>query len=82
MDNPFPDLNREIMAKTKISDSVFTNLFKDPEYTIQLYRALHPEDTTSTKDDVKIVTLENVLLGLHRGRQADDFRGSAVHMVR
>lgn len=62
MGNQFPDLNREIMAKTKISDSVFTNLFKDPEYTIQLYRALHPEDTTSTKEDVTIVTLENVLL--------------------
>ena len=40
----------------------FTHLFGDPEYTLQLYRALHPEDTTSTEADLEIVTLDNQLL--------------------
>lgn len=51
-----------VLAKRTIYDSVFTNLFKAPEYTIQLYKALHPEDTTATAADVNIVTLENILL--------------------
>lgn len=51
-----------ILAKRNINDSVFTNLFKDTEYTLQLYRALHPEDTDATKDEITIVTLENILL--------------------
>ena len=32
--------------KRKIKDSVFTNLFQDKKYLLQLYKALHPEDTT------------------------------------
>lgn len=31
--------------KRNVKDSVFTYLFKQPEYTRQLYLALHPEDT-------------------------------------
>ena len=38
------------IAKRRISDSVFTHLFREPEYTLQLYQALHPEDTTATAD--------------------------------
>lgn len=44
-----------------IKDSVFTFLFKQPEYTRQLYLTLHPEDTGVTEEDCKIITLENVL---------------------
>lgn len=47
--------------KYKIKDSVFTYLFKDIEYALQLYWSLHPEDTSITEDDIKIVTIENVL---------------------
>ena len=39
------------IAKYTIKDSVFTNLFQDKKYLIQLYRALHPEDTETTEDD-------------------------------
>lgn len=49
-------------AKHKIYDSVFTNLFRIPEYTLQLYQALHPEDTETTVEQLEIVTLENILL--------------------
>ena len=44
-----------------IKDSVFTFVFKQPEYARKLYLALHPEDTGVTEADCKLVTLENVL---------------------
>ncbi|MCM1246302.1 MAG: hypothetical protein NC293_11740 [Roseburia sp.] len=50
------------MAKYKIKDSVFTNLFKDKKYLLQLYKALHPEDTNATEEQLKYVTIENILI--------------------
>ena len=47
--------------KRSVKDSVFPYLFKQPEYTRQLYLALHPEDTDVKESDFKLVTLENVL---------------------
>ncbi len=44
-----------------IKDSVFTYVFKQPEYARKLYLALHPEDTDVTEADCRLVTLENVL---------------------
>ncbi len=45
----------------KCKDTVFTKMFgdADKEYLMQLYQALHPEDKSTGKDDLKIVTLEN-----------------------
>lgn len=45
----------------KCKDTVFTKMFgdEDKEYLMQLYQALHPEDQSTGKDDLKIVTLEN-----------------------
>ena len=48
------------LLKHKAKDSVFTDLFGDVHYLIQLYRALHPEDTTSTEQDIANVTIKNV----------------------
>lgn len=47
--------------KRAIKDSVFTYLFKQPEYTRLLYLALHPEDEDVTEQDCKLITLENVI---------------------
>lgn len=47
--------------KHTIKDSVFTDLFSDPKYLLQLYKALHPEDEGVTEGDLKTVTLENVI---------------------
>ena len=47
--------------KRNVKDSVFTYLFRQPEYTRELYLSLHPEDASVTTDDMKIVTLENIL---------------------
>ncbi len=52
--------DREV-AKYIIKDSVFTSLFQDKKYLLQLYKALHPEDTDITQDKLTDVTIKNVL---------------------
>ena len=47
--------------KYTLKDSVFSYLFKQPEYARELYLALHPEDSDVTEADCKLVTLENIL---------------------
>lgn len=47
--------------KYTLKDSVFTFIFKQPEYTRQPCLVLHPEDTAVTEADCKLLTLENVL---------------------
>ncbi len=37
--------------KRGIKDSVFTYLFRDPEYQLMMYLALHPEDKTIKLDE-------------------------------
>ena len=54
--------NTELKLKRTIKDSVFTHLFGDVNYTLKMYQALHPEDTTTTVDDIKIMTIESHLL--------------------
>lgn len=41
----------------KAKDSVFTDLFKDKKYLMQLYRTLHPEDDSVTEDELTNITL-------------------------
>ena len=48
--------------KRKIKDSVFTNLFQDKKYLLQLYKALHPEDCNVTEDAIADVTIKHVLV--------------------
>ena len=52
----------EHTPKRKIKDSVFTNLFQDKKYLLQLYKALHPEDTDVTEDEIADVTIKHVLI--------------------
>ncbi len=52
----------EHTPKRKIKDSVFTNLFQDKKYLLQLYKALHPEDTEVTEDEIADVTIKHVLI--------------------
>ena len=52
-----PDLKRAV------KDSVFSYLFKEPQYSWQLYRSLHPEDDTVREEDIKLVTLANIMTG-------------------
>ena len=52
---------QEKIMKRTIKDSVFTDLFQDKKYLLQLYKALHPEDTDVTEDDLNDITIKNVL---------------------
>lgn len=52
----------ENMPKRKIKDSVFTNLFQDRKYLLQLYKALHPEDHNVTEDEIEDITIKHVLV--------------------
>ena len=53
--------DQEKIMKRTIKDSVFTDLFQDKKYLLQLYKALHPEDTDVTEDDLNDITIKNVL---------------------
>lgn len=56
----------EKFAKYTVKDSVFTSLFQDKKYLIQLYRALHPEDKETTEEELTDITIRNVLTnGIH-----------------
>lgn len=52
----------EQVAKHTAKDSLFTHLFKEPKYLLQLYQALHPEDLEATEASISNVTISNVLL--------------------
>jgi hypothetical protein len=54
-------METEIKIKRNIKDSVFSHLFRDPKYLLQLYKALHPEDTEAIEKDIQNVTIKNVL---------------------
>ena len=45
-------LNETDIAKYTIKDSVFTNLFQDKKYLIQLYKTIHPEDKDVTEAEL------------------------------
>lgn len=49
--------------KRTAKDTIFTSLFRDKEYLLQLYQALHPEDKKTKQEDLTIVTLENIMAG-------------------
>ena len=48
--------------KRNAKDTVFRDLFSDKKYLLQMYLALHPEDTNITEDDLDIVTLESIFM--------------------
>ncbi len=58
----FPPNMEEAVVKHRIKDSVFTNLFTDKKYLLQLYRALHPEDMETTEEQLENITINNVLV--------------------
>ncbi len=51
----------EEVAKHTIKDSVFTDLFQEKKYLIQLYRTLHPEDKDTTEEQLSDITIHNIM---------------------
>lgn len=69
-------IKEEEAAKHTIKDSVFTNLFQEKKYLLQLYKTLHPEDTEVTEDALSDITIHNIMtdgiyndLGFRRGNR-------------
>lgn len=60
-----PGQDEEIVKKPTVKhnckDSVFEDLFSDPHYLFQMYKTLHPEDTTSNENDIADVTIRNAM---------------------
>ena len=54
-------MDTQVKIKRTARDSVFTDLFSDPKYVLELYRTLHPEDTSTTTRDIKDAKLKCVL---------------------
>lgn len=54
-------MDNKTVIKYTIKDSVFTNLFQDKKYLLQLYKALYPEDNEITENELTDVTVKNVL---------------------
>lgn len=50
------------LPKRTVYDSVFCCMARDKKYLIQIFKALHPEDTISTSDDLKIINLQTALV--------------------
>ena len=77
----------ESTPKRKIKDSVFTDLFQNKKYLLQLYKALHPEDTEVTEDALADITIKHVLIdgdyndlgfsvGLYQNGKCDPLRST------
>ena len=43
-------------------DSIFCDLFSRPEYCLQLYQVLHPEDRDVKAEDITLVTLSSLMM--------------------
>lgn len=51
-----------VLPKRDMNNSVFCDLFGMPDSMLRFYRDIHPDDTETTEKDIRLVTLENVLL--------------------
>ena len=60
-EEPKEERKKAARVKWTVRDSVFSFLFRQPEYLRELYLALHPEDIGVREEDIRIMTLENVL---------------------
>lgn len=58
-----PEAKMQAVTKSKrnTKDSVFTHLFSFPEYQLELYRALHPDDLDVSEADIKTITRDCVV---------------------
>ena len=54
-------MTEPVGANRQTKNSVFCDLFSRPEYLLQLYQALHPEDKTAQIKDLKDITVKCVV---------------------
>ena len=54
--------NYERTTVKQIYDTVFSDLFKDKKYLLDLYKTLHPEDLSASESELDFITISNVLV--------------------
>lgn len=54
--------DRENLIKHTVKDSVFSDIFGTKKYLLQLYQSLHPEDKGTREEDLKNITIKNILI--------------------
>lgn len=67
--------------KTTSKDSVFRDLFGERKYALQLYQAIHPEDTDVTEEDIGNVTIKNVFTDQEYNDLGMTVRGKLLLML-
>jgi len=50
------------MLNRNSKDSIFCDLFSRPEYCLQLYQVLHPEDTDVREENIVLMTLSSLMM--------------------
>ena len=50
------------MLNRNSKDSIFCDLFSRPEYCLQLYQVLHPEDTDVREENIVLMTLSSLMI--------------------
>ena len=68
-------------VKGTVKDSVFRDLFGDRRYALQLYQALHPEDTDVTEADIGDVTIHNIFTDQEYNDLGMTVRGKLLVML-
>lgn len=68
-------------VKGTVKDSVFRDLFGEKKYALQLYKAIHPEDTNVTEADIGDVTINNVFTDQEYNDLGMTVRGKLLLML-
>ncbi len=68
-------------VKGTVKDSVFRDLFGNRKYALQLYQALHPEDTDVTEADIGDVTIHNIFTDQEYNDLGMTVRGKLLVML-
>ncbi len=71
----------EPKMKRNHKDTVFTDLFTDPKYLIQMYRVLHPEDKRAGIKDLSDITIHKAMTDSIYNDLGFSVRGSVVLLV-
>ncbi|MDO5423594.1 MAG: hypothetical protein Q4F41_07710, partial [Eubacteriales bacterium] len=73
-------MSEQILKRT-VKDTVFRNLFENRTYALQLYKAIHPEDTDVTETDIEMVTIKNVFTDQEYNDLGMNVRGKVLLLL-
>lgn len=68
-------------TKRNYKDTVFLDLFSDRKYVLELYKALKPDASDFTEDDIEITTLQNVMVNGGYNDLGFEVNGHYIYLV-